>query len=167
MQALQTCKGTPDNVALKDEQTLIWCDNGQVCIRILRRKNKHKGSGVLKRKCCCRGDLVDICPLHTLWNRFFCHLPCGAEPWAQISPKAALARLRQLLHRLGSTDADRYGTHDFRRGHAEACLRARSDASWPFSHCARCVARTCVAPAARWLRTQGRPVAQHCLPGIH
>ena len=122
-QALQTCKGSPRDEALKDKQTLIWYENGEVCIRILRRKNRSSGSGVLKRKCCCRGDMVDICPVHSLWNRFFCHLPCGAEPWSSVTPKAALAKLRLSLRGLGSTDAELYGTHDFRRGHAEARLR--------------------------------------------
>ena len=118
-EALHVCKGCPSDAALSNKQTLIWLEDGELCIRILRRKNRPKGSGVLTRKCCCRGDIMDVCPVHTLWKRFFCHLPDGAEPWSSTSSKFALARLRQLLHRLGIKDADLYGTHDFRRGHAE------------------------------------------------
>ena len=60
-----------------------------------------------------------MCAVHTLWDRFFAHLPDGHEPWQHITASEARCRLRMLLNTLGVVDAGKYGTHDFRRGHAE------------------------------------------------
>jgi hypothetical protein len=117
-QALMACKGSPDDPALAKMQTLVWKEGNEVCIRILRRKNKPQGSGVIRRECTCKG-CVDTCAVHTLWTRFFEKLATGHQPWALISPNEARARLRAVLDRLGVPDVNLYGTHDFRRGHAE------------------------------------------------
>ena len=117
-QALPTCRGSSTETAPAEKQTVIWREDDEVCIRIRRRKNRPGGSGVLRRRCCCQGT-VELCPVHTLWDRFFKHLPCGAEPWRHISANAAIEKLRAVLRRLGIPDAGLYGTHDFRRGHAE------------------------------------------------
>ena len=125
-EAIPMCRGSPDDAALAGKQTLIWREGDEVCIRMLRRKNKPKGSGVLRRKCCCqqgaRADIYSslVCPVHTLWDRFFRLLPEGTEPWKDTTEKEALAKLRELLGKLGIQHVEKYGTHDFRRGHAEA-----------------------------------------------
>ena len=86
---------------------------------MLRRKNRQKGSGVLKRVCSCKGGSA-MCPIHTLWDQFFAQLPDGARPWEKVSAGKARERLRQILSRLQVPEWAEYGTHDFRRGHAEA-----------------------------------------------
>ena len=49
-------------------------------------------------------------------------LPAGSQPFCDVTPASALVCLRALLHLLGVDDADGYGTHDMRRGHAEDLL---------------------------------------------
>ena len=60
-----------------------------------------------------------MCPVHTLWDKYFALLPDGAKPWAKVSAGLARVRLRQILAKLLVPDWANYGTHDFRRGHAE------------------------------------------------
>ena len=60
-----------------------------------------------------------MCPVHTLWDKYFALLPDGAKPWAKVSAGLARERLRQILAKLLVPDWANYGTHDFRRGHAE------------------------------------------------
>jgi len=117
-QALPMCKGTPSEPSATDKQSLIWKEGEFVCIRLLRRKNRPKGSGVLRRRCTCDG-CVDTCAVHTLWDRFFGRLPDGHQPWLQVTPGHARERLRALLGKLGVAQPQKYGTQDFRRGHAE------------------------------------------------
>ena len=118
-QALPACKGSPDTPGLAEKQTLIWKDEQGVCIRILRRKNRPQGSGVLRRVCSCAGG-QKTCVVHKLWETFLEPLPVGAEPWKSLQPGHVRSRLRRLLNILGVPDAAKYATQDFRRGHAEA-----------------------------------------------
>lgn len=120
-QALPICKAHPDSPGASEEQTIIWLQDDAVCLRIRRRKNRQGGSGTLKRICSCKGG-VSTCAVHTLWHKFFAELPEGAHPWSQISADKARQRLRQVLGRLGIHEPGRFGTHDFRRGHAEVSL---------------------------------------------
>ena len=98
----------------------MWLDGETVCFRMLRRKNRPNGSGVLKRICSCSGGAA-TCAVHTLWEKFIAPLPDGAHPWQSITAEKARGRLRQVLGRLGVPDAGKFGTQDFRRGHAEVC----------------------------------------------
>jgi hypothetical protein len=118
-QALPTCRARPDSPGASKEQSLIWREGDTLCFRLLRRKNRQKGSGVLKRVCSCKGG-TSMCPIHTLWDQYFALLPDGARPWEKISAGRARDRLRQILSRLQVPEWAEYGTHDFRRGHAEA-----------------------------------------------
>ena len=117
-QALPMRKCEPDSEIAKTSQAIIWREGDEICLRLLRRKNRQQGSGIMRRKCSCRGTKT-ICPVHTLWDRFFAHLSDGEVPWANVSAAFARCRLRQLLTALGVTNAGAYGTHDFRRGHAQ------------------------------------------------
>ena len=39
-EALPACKGSPSNPEFAAKQTLIWRESDNVCLRLLRRKNK-------------------------------------------------------------------------------------------------------------------------------
>jgi len=54
-----------------------------------------------------------------LWDCFFANLAVGAQPWVDVTPGLARERVRAVLRNLDVPDAKLYGTHDFRRGHAE------------------------------------------------
>lgn len=124
LQALPLCKMRPDSPGADNEQTIIWLEGDTVCLRIRRRKNLPRGSGILKRKCSCQGG-TNSCAVHTLWHKFLAELPEGARPFAHISAGMARKRLRQILTSLRVPNAQAYGTHDFRRGHADVSLRLR------------------------------------------
>ena len=93
---------------------------------IVSRKNRQQGSGKLMRMCSCsrggnRGS-EDMCMVHTFWDKYWQHLPEGHQPWRNFSGNAIRTALRKTLGALGVEKAKAYGTHDFRRGHAEASL---------------------------------------------
>lgn len=77
-----------------------------------------QGSGVLKRVCTCRGDPL-MCMVHTFWDQFIAHLPEGSRPWEFVSASTARTRLHRILEVLKVPGPKSFGTHDFRRGHAE------------------------------------------------
>jgi hypothetical protein len=138
VQALPTCKGSLETIDTSKEQSLIWRDGDAVCFRMLRRKNRPKGSGILRRVCSCSGG-PHTCTLHQLWYGFFEELPVGCRPWRDITAAKARERLRQTLGRLGVNQDESYGTQDFRRGHAEVS----SLHLWHHSHKQACRCRTC------------------------
>lgn len=140
-EALPACRGSPDNSALADKQTLIWKDGNEICLRLLRRKNRDHGSGILRRGCTCNlrirktrpaaysTEVIEssivrqsthMCPVHGLWENFWAGRAEGEQPWYHtIDAAGARLRMRELLQKLKVPAAQRYGTHDFRRGHAE------------------------------------------------
>ena len=89
------------------EQSAVWFDGSAVCLRLLRRKNRHQGSGVLKRICTCDGDPL-TCMVHVFWGKFLAELPDGACPWAHVTAAQARARLHRILNVLKVSGA----THD-------------------------------------------------------
>ena len=121
-QALPICVASPALSAAASKQTLIWREEDEICLRVLRRKNRPNGSGTLRRKCTCQG-CIHTCVVHVLWDRFLNQLPEGAEPWLGITANEARSRLRRVLQRLLVTDAASFRTHDLRRGHAEDMRR--------------------------------------------
>ena len=116
-QALPTCIGNEAECA--DQQSCIWRDGDELCMRLLCRKNMQIGSGVIRRACCC-SHRPSMCPVHALWEGYLEPMGIGRKPWSHISPQAAIARLRAVLHELKVEEASRYRTHDLRRGHAQA-----------------------------------------------
>ena len=129
-EALPACRASPEQTQYSQEQTLVWREADTVCIRMKRRKNRRMGSGTLRRGCTCASAEADfckdMCPLHSLWERFFEKLPEGSHPWGAITPHMAMTRLRATLAELGVANPETYGTHDFRRGAAEASLHVIS-----------------------------------------
>ena len=57
-------------------------------------------------------------------GKFFCKLEAGTKPFADMSPASVLEGLRARLKLLGVPNAEKYRTHDFRRGHAKDLLAA-------------------------------------------
>ena len=102
----------------EDGQSVLWLRDNILFLKLKRRKNRQRGS-LLSRACTCAASEL-MCPVHVLWHGFFMHLPVGAQPWASVSPSDARRELRRTLEFLRVPDADMYGTHDFRRGHAKA-----------------------------------------------
>ena len=128
---------------MNNEQTLVWLENEQLCMRLKRRKNQPNGSGILRRACTCKGleqtGARLLCPVHMLWHNYFNRLPAKARPWAEVSSSAALARLREDLKKNGVPNAECYWTHDLRRGHADVCY-----ISLCMFHLMACLAHYCV-----------------------
>ena len=123
-EALPACVGEPTDDSLDMEQTIAWVQNDEVCIRLLTRKNRPNGSGIMRRGCTCNGRAGDsrlVCPMHMLWQNYLAKLPYGAKPWSHLSAGTALSLLRDELADVGVHNSSAYRTHDLRRGHAEAC----------------------------------------------
>ena len=87
-----------------------------VSLRLAWRKNR-RGPSTLSRSCWCRRCRA-TCPVHVLGS-FLASVPVGASPFAQFRPPQVLAVIRDTLLGLGVPNAQRYRTHDFRRGHAQ------------------------------------------------
>ena len=94
------CRGGDGFEPSSGEQSVIWLEDDTLCLRLLRRKNRPQGSGIMRRKCCCQGN-PHICPLHVVWDRFFSKLAPGTKPWSEVSAGHARASLRDLLAKLG------------------------------------------------------------------
>ena len=92
-----------------------------MCMRILKRKNRRRGSGTLKRICCCKvtTGVSNLCLVHTLWP-FLQRFAACAKPWGHLDGGKANKHLQVALGHLRVVDAHLYHTHDLRRGHAEA-----------------------------------------------
>ena len=67
-----------------------------------------------------------VCTVHQLWDGFLADLPVGSHPFEGITADCARKRLRILLEKLRVPKAQEFGTHDCRRGHAEAGARCAS-----------------------------------------
>ena len=141
--ALPLCRGDTNDTALEDKQTVVWLEGDSVCLRSdvtsfliacwaytatlqdpatqeQAKRKWHNKKGMLLS-----GGVSDpLCVIHTLWVRFLEKLPHGCQPWIRIGANEARVRLRHALERLGVSDANLYGTHDFRRGHAEDMRKA-------------------------------------------
>lgn len=85
-------------------------------LHLSRRKNRESRS-VMARQCWC-DECAVTCPVHVL-GAWLVGEPAHQPIWAAWSPGAARARLRRALGEMGRHDAESFGTHAFRRGHAQ------------------------------------------------
>jgi hypothetical protein len=99
--------------------------DGELVLRLARRKNKQHGS-VLRRACCCGHSNKWLCPVHTL-GRWLSLQPPGARPFAGLRADTARQALKQRLGRASVEEASSYVLHDFRRGHAMDIAAAGGD----------------------------------------
>ena len=56
----------------------------------------------------------------TLWLKYLAKYEPGQRPWQAVNGHAARYKIRRVLSTLNVPSARQYGTHDFRRGHAQA-----------------------------------------------
>ena len=105
------CEGAVGSEA----QSVLTLEGCELVLRLKRRKNRPGGS-TLRRKCWCRSSPT-TCPIHVLLPAF--QGSQGVALFAGITACAALSVLRRLLGELGVAGHEQYGTHGFRRGHAE------------------------------------------------
>ena len=99
----------------------MFMSDNQLCLRLLKRKNKRSGS-LLKRACWCN-SCKETCPVHVL-GKFMEGLAEGEQPFKKFSPSMTLEHLRARLKLLKVENYSVYRSHDFRRGHARD-LQAR------------------------------------------
>jgi hypothetical protein len=117
-EALPMCRGG-DGFNPEGAQSVLWlADENTLCLQLRARKNLLHGD-IITRNCHCACGSSNLCPIHGMWHRFFAHLRPGEQPWANLTPCAVRAQLRQTLSKLKVPEAHLYGTHDFRRGHAK------------------------------------------------
>ena len=95
---------------------VISAGETSVSLKLAWRKNR-RGPSTLSRSCWCKRCRATR-PVHVLGS-FLASVPENASPFAQFRPPQVLAVIRDTLLRLGVPDAQRYRTHDFRRGHAQ------------------------------------------------
>ena len=105
------------------EQSSIYKEGDKVYLKLKKRKNMPSGD-LISRGCWC-AKCRRTCPVHVLW-KFFEKLEIGTRPFSFIRPATATRVLRGALATLGVADASLYRPHDFRRGHAQDMLKAKS-----------------------------------------
>ena len=66
----------------------------------------------------CNGGCQLTCPIHVLWV-WASKFGIGQKPWVGLTPGRALTELRHGLLHCGVDGAQKYRTHDLRRGHAK------------------------------------------------
>ena len=92
------------------------CGDGEVILRLAKRKNKPHGS-VLRRSCWCDTKAA-LCPVHVL-GAWVDSLDDRSTPFAGITAQAARKDLKKRLFQIGIDGASSYWLHDLRRGHAQ------------------------------------------------
>ena len=97
----------------------LFVDGKAAVLSLARRKNRERRTQVV-RECWCQRSR-STCPMHALgaWLR---QQPSGSAPWVAWSAESARRQLRAALRGAGIGNAEAYGTHAFRRGHAQDIL---------------------------------------------
>ena len=85
-----------------------------------KRKNRLTPSSLFRPCWCSKCTLT--CPVHVL-GAYMAELPAGTQPFVGISPAQASYGVRRLLAEAGVPEADKYTSHDLRRGHADDMRR--------------------------------------------
>ena len=117
-EALPMVRGSDGLSDHGQNQSTIFMDGDELCLKLRKRKNKPWGS-LLRRGCWCASSPSALCPVHVVWERFLVNLNVGVAPFALITAAQARTRLKSYLLALGVADASRFRCHDLRRGHAD------------------------------------------------
>ena len=101
---------------------LLWMNEveGVLTLWLPRRKNKRQPSTML-RSCWCH-ECKETCLVHVI-GAFVKGYSAGTRPFASFNIGSVLKTLRDMLMELQIPEANKYRTHDFRRGHAEDMRR--------------------------------------------
>ena len=94
----------------------LFIDEEAAVLSLARRKNRERRTTIV-RNCWCQRSRV-TCPVHAL-GTWFNSRPVGDAPWAGWHATGVRSALRTALRHAGVANADAYGTHSFRRGHAQ------------------------------------------------
>ena len=92
----------------------------EVTLHFPHRKNSLIPTSLARQCWCKRCSLT--CPVHVL-GFYMQSLEPGSQPFAHIKRDQLLVALRTVLAHLNVPDACTYGSHSFRRGHAEDISR--------------------------------------------
>ena len=106
-----------------------------VVLTLARRKNRPNGSR-LARGCWCKESPL-TCPL-CLLSPLLVNAKAGGKLFPNVTTSNVNHVLRSMLAELGIPNAERYRTHDFRRGHAKDLQLAGAS---PLSRVCSCVFR--------------------------
>lgn len=115
-EAIPVVRGCVGSAQNEKHANIVYLEDGLLCLRLKRRKNKPGGS-LLKRACWC-SQCERTCPVHVLWP-FFMGVNVGQAAFPGVSAGIALRQLKVLLRALGQEDYKNYRCHDLRRGHAK------------------------------------------------
>ena len=94
----------------------LFIDEEAAVLSLARRKNRERRTTIV-RKCWCKRSRA-TCPVHAL-GAWLNSRPDGDAPWAGWCATSVRSALRAALRHVAVGDADAYGTHSFRRGHAQ------------------------------------------------
>ena len=98
------------------EATVFTVGHDCVKVHFPFRKNSYEPS-VLTRTCSCKRCPLS-CPVHVL-GLFMKSLKPGTQPFLHIDRGQLRLALREMLSEIGVENACSYGSHSFRRGHAD------------------------------------------------
>ena len=94
----------------------LFIDEKTAVPSFARRKNRERRTTIV-RKCWCKRSRA-TCPVHAL-GAWLNSRPEGDAPWAGWCATSVRSALRAALRHARVGNADAYGTHSFRRGHAQ------------------------------------------------
>jgi hypothetical protein len=103
-----------------DDQSVLSCGEDQIVLRLKRRKNRPFG-GTMARTCWC-AQSPSTCPVHVL-GKAVSKTGANKNLFEGITACNALQTLRVILKAMRVEGADKYRTHDLRRGHARDLQR--------------------------------------------
>ena len=96
-------------------QSMLELHGEELRLTLRKRKNKPQGS-VLVRKCWCH-ESARTCPVHVLGPIVVAAAP-GSPLFGGLTAAKASHTLKLMLKEIGVAGAERFRTHDMRRGHA-------------------------------------------------
>ena len=99
----------------REAQSVLEHSGEGLRLTLRRRKNKPQGSQLV-RSCWCT-QCSRTCPVHAL-GPVVAASPQGESLFEGITPSRASHALKHMLQLIGVANAERYRTHDLRRGHA-------------------------------------------------
>lgn len=98
-----------------EAQSILVAESDKLTLHLKRRKNRPLG-GKLCRECWCSTS-ASTCPVHVL-GKSVSRVPPGTAMFSNITGRVANQKLRYILEMIKVADAQKFRSHDLRRGHA-------------------------------------------------